>query len=312
MNDASTPGLPMATRWATGLAELATGYDGFVIDQFGVLHDGHRPYAGAAAALQTLRAQGKRVIVLSNSGKRAAHNARRLSAFGVSAGHVDGVLSSGELTWQMLQQRDRLPWSALGTRVLLLSPGDDAAMIEGLPLTPVNSVVEADFLLLASFPETLSPVSLTTLLGAAAQRKLPLLCANPDRHRLTASGVQPGCGALAADYEALGGTVIWVGKPYPLIYDACREWLARLGATRICAIGDSLEHDVRGGAGAGFDTCFIAGGLHAGDFARHAGHTNATGVTDFSSHQGELTRLLALPEASGSPAPTWALTTLHW
>jgi len=298
-----------ATRWANGLAELASCYDGFVIDQFGVLHDGHRPYSGAEEALQTLRAQGKRVIVLSNSGKRAAHNARRLAAFGVSADHVDGVLSSGELTWQMLHQRDRLPWSTLGTRVLLLSPDDDAAMIDGLPLIPVSTVVDADFLLLASFPEAVPPRALKALLQTASERSLPLICANPDRHRLTANGNQPGCGTLAMNYEALGGPVIWVGKPYPLIYEACREWLARLGATRICAIGDSLEHDVRGGAGAGFDTCFIAGGLHANDFARHAGKT---GAADFSLCQDELTRLLALPETSGTPAPTWALTTLNW
>jgi len=294
------PASPGSTRWASGLAELASCYDGFVIDQFGVLHDGHRPYAGAAEALYVLRTQGKRVIVLSNSGKRATHNAKRLATFGISADHVDGVLSSGELTWQMLQQRDRLPWSTLGTRVLLLNPDDDAAMIDGLPLIPVSTVVDADFLLLASFPEALPPPALKALLQAAAARSFPLICANPDRHRLTASGILPSCGALAADYEALGGPVIWVGKPYPLIYDSCREWLGRLGATRICAIGDSLEHDVRGGAGAGFDTCFIAGGLHANDFAR--------------SHDksGELTRLLHLPEASGTPAPTWALTTLNW
>ncbi len=309
MSRAPLPSGAAVTRWVNRLAELAPHYDGFVIDQFGVLHDGQRPYAGAADALQALRADGKRVIVLSNSGKRASHNARRLAAFGVSAAHVDGVLSSGELAWQMLHDRHRQPWSTLGTKVLLLSPDADAAMIEGLQVTPVSTVTEADFLLLASFPDALAPAALTALLHTAARRALPLLCANPDRHRLTADGVRPSCGTLAAAYEALGGPVIWVGKPYPLIYEACREWLARLGATRICAIGDSLAHDVRGGAGAGFDTCFVAGGLHANDFACS---TDPIGAADFSSHQVELVRLLALPEAAGTPAPTWALTTLNW
>ena len=297
------------TRWARGLAELAPHYDGFVIDQFGVLHDGQRPYNGAAAALLALRSQGKRVLVLSNSGKRAAHNRQRLAAFGISADHADGVLTSGELTWQMLHQRDRLPWSKLGAKVLMLSPGDDAAMIEGLPLTRVDAVDDADFLLLASFPESLPPAALAVLLQTAAKRSLPLLCANPDRHRLTASGVLPSCGSLASGYRAMGGPVIWVGKPYPLIYEASREWLARLGATRICAIGDSLEHDVRGGAGAGFDTCFIAGGLHSGDFARSA---KTTGVDGFAASQAELARLMTWPAISGVPAPNWALHTLNW
>jgi HAD superfamily hydrolase (TIGR01459 family) len=290
------------TRWAEGLAELAPHHNGFVLDQFGVLHDGQAPYPGVAEALRQLRAHGKRVLVLSNSGKRAAHNSARLARFGVTPELYDGVISSGEVCWQMLHRRDRAPWNTLGRRVLLVNPAEDAPMVEGLALEPVDTVARADFILLASLPDGMPPAALQPLLDGAAARGLALVCANPDRERLTPRGVEPSSGSVAARYEQMGGRVVWVGKPHPLIYDACRERLAALGVTRICAVGDSLEHDVLGGSRAGFDTCFIAGGLHAGDFAR-AGPAGAA---------AELQRLLAAPGAHGAPAPTWALHTLQW
>lgn len=308
------------TVWLQGLATLAEHYDGFVLDQFGVLHDGQRPYPGVAEALRQLRATGKHVMVLSNSGKRAAHNAERLARFGVTPDLYDSVLSSGEVTWQMLQRRDRAPWSALGTRVLLLNPADDAPMIDGLTLHPVAGVAQADFMLIASLPDAMRPHDRHGLLAQAVARGLMLVCANPDRERLTPRGNEPSSGALAALYEALGGAVVWVGKPYPLIYAACHERLQALGARRICAVGDSLEHDIQGGAGAGFDTCFIAGGLHGAAFeALDARATSTPRVrTAASADARPLTReqlladLLASPESHGAPAPTWALDTLRW
>ena len=290
------------TKWIESIAEAAANYDGFVVDQFGVLHDGVSAYPGAADALASLRAHGKHVLVLSNSGKRAAPNAARLARFGVGPDHYDELLTSGELTWQMLDRRDRAPWSGLGSRVLLLHPPDDRAMVEGLSLEAVTTPEEADFVLLASLAEDDTFEQMDRLLRVAADRRLPLVCANPDRQRLTRRGVVPSSGALAARYAALGASVIWVGKPHSLIYDACRERLQTLGARRICAIGDSLEHDIGGGARAGFETCLITGGLYRDEFAR----------AGTAGRDEELARLLRAPEADGTAPPTWILPTLRW
>lgn len=290
------------THWCTGLRELAASYDGFVVDQFGVLHDGRVPYRGAAAALRELRARGQRVIVLSNSGKRAATNAQRLLRFDVGPDNCDLLLTSGELTWKLLVARDRAPFDRLGHAVLMLHPRDDRVMIEGLHLHEAQGVADASFLLLASLADDQTPDTLRALLHQAAARRLPMVCANPDRLRFAAGQVRPAAGSVAALYQELGGHVTWVGKPHPLVYDACREQFAAWGATRICAIGDSLEHDVGGGAAAGFDTCFIAGGLHAQQF-------DAAGP---EGRDAQLARLLVTPHAAAVPAPTWALPTLRW
>jgi len=297
------------TRWIEGLAEIAAGaegYDGFVIDQFGVLHDGSTPYPGAAEALAELRQRGRRVIVLSNSGKRAAPNGKRLARFGVTPQHYDALITSGELTHQMLRQRDRAPFDRLGRRVLLGHPEDDAPLIEGLGLQPVEDAAEAHFVLLASLPEDRSAEALLPRLAAATARRLPLLCANPDVHRLTPRGVEPSTGWLAERHAAAGAEVVWLGKPHALIYTVCREALGRMGSRHFLAIGDSLAHDIAGGLGAGYDTCFIGAGLHGQDFAT---------CRSPAERYALLERLVAEAGAKAAavpPTPQWAMHTLRW
>ena len=57
---------------APGLSAFADGYDGFILDLWGVLHDGIRPYPGALDCLDRLAAAGKRVCLLSNAPRRVA------------------------------------------------------------------------------------------------------------------------------------------------------------------------------------------------------------------------------------------------
>src|SRR5690606_23462326 len=85
-----------------GLGEVANRYDAFFIDQFGVLHDGTAPYPYAAETLLRLTRAGKRVMLLSNSGKRSAANETRLERLGFSREGWTDFLSSGEVAWSML------------------------------------------------------------------------------------------------------------------------------------------------------------------------------------------------------------------
>jgi ribonucleotide monophosphatase NagD (HAD superfamily) len=91
--DMTAPAAP-AIRDLYGLMPF---YDVFVLDQFGTLNDASTLYPGVAELLRALRAAGKRVATLSNSGKRAAENWRRLHRLGVPDGSFDVVLTSGEV-----------------------------------------------------------------------------------------------------------------------------------------------------------------------------------------------------------------------
>lgn len=256
-----------APRWAEGLEALLDVHDGFIVDQFGVLHDGQQAFAGAADALRRLRAAGRRVIVLSNSGKRAEANRRRLQRFGFDERHMDALLTSGELLHQRLATRQGAPFDRLGRRLWLADPAEDAATLAGLDIEPVEHIEQAEAIVLASLPDQAGAAeTLRPTLAQGLRFGLPLLCANPDRLRLSRRGIEPSAGTLAAEYEAAGGEVVWIGKPHGLIFAACTAQLERLGARRPVMVGDSLEHDIAGGAAAGHATCLITGGLLQAEF----------------------------------------------
>lgn len=289
-----------APQFIEGIRELAEYYDGFAIDQWGVLHDGQNAYPGAIDCLRQLSEQGKTVVVLTNSGKRADVNARRIAALGFKAEYYTTVVSSGEATRAALSQRSDSYFASLGQRCLLFSQGGDRSVVEGLDLELVERVEDADFILLAGIDEDKSGKFYEHTLAYGSMRNLPLICANPDQIRITAHGLLPSCGAIAQRYEALGGeAVIYIGKPYPEIYRYCRQIFGSLTPDRIIAIGDSLQHDIRGAVTAGFATAFITEGIHQQDFAD---------VNDADAWRRRLSTLAK----SHQTVPDWVLPSLQW
>ncbi|MCP4559376.1 MAG: TIGR01459 family HAD-type hydrolase [Bosea sp.] len=257
---------PPRTTFPDDLAALMPRYDGFLLDQWGVLHDGVRPYSDAVAALEMLRRVGKRVIILSNSGRSGVENVQQLAKFGFARELYDEVISAGDDARDALAARDEPFHQALGRRCLLLAREGEAHLAEGLGLDLVDDVEAADFILLMTMdPPRQSVTGWMTLLEAASERRLPLVCANPDLHRASPSGgLQEAPGLVARAYEQLGGAVRYHGKPQPRIYRTCLTKLG-LDRSRVVAIGDSLEHDIAGAQGAGIDSVFIAGGIHRGE-----------------------------------------------
>jgi HAD superfamily hydrolase (TIGR01459 family) len=255
-----------ATAFPGGLGALAQRYDGFLIDQWGVLHDGTRPYSDAVSCLGKLRAAGKAVIILSNSGRSGADNEAVLASMGFSRDLYDRVASAGDDARDALARRSEPAYRDLGRRCLLLARPGEEHLAAGLGLTLADEAGEADFLFVMSMDSQRQSVAgWKPVLEQALRRGLPMICGNPDRYRVHADGTlheAPGLAALA--YEEMGGTVHYHGKPHPRIYRSCLRFMDR-PAGRLLAIGDSLEHDVAGAARAGIDAAFIAGGIHRGD-----------------------------------------------
>ena len=247
----------------TGLGEIADRFDGFCVDQFGVMHDGQRPYDGAVEALSRLTALGKAVIILTNSGKRAKPNIDRIVSVGFPRASFTDVVSSGEVAWDGLRTgRLGSPFGA-GRRLALIGNADDDYGLNGLDLRFVEDWSQAEGLLIlgSDCPRTSLDAYRTRLLPAA-RAKVPALCCNPDITMLTKQGLQPGAGSIAALYGDLGGIVTYVGKPHPAIYEQAIR-VTGLAPDRILAIGDSLDHDIAGGAGAGLATALVRTGILA-------------------------------------------------
>ncbi|WP_426126490.1 TIGR01459 family HAD-type hydrolase [Pararhizobium sp. PWRC1-1] len=246
----------------SGLNEIEERFDAFLIDQFGVLRDGKGPYPKAVETLRRLKQAGKTIIILSNSGKRSAENDRRLAALGFDPQSWDWFLTSGEVAWRILQAESRQLSSGIARKCLLISRDGDTSPLDGLDLTRTESGEDADFILLAASEGDVHPLSFyEALLAPAAARGVPCLCTNPDKIMLTKEGTAFGAGRIAELYEELGGTVRWIGKPFPDIYATARDFLGSIAPEKICCIGDSIEHDIAGAAGAGLKSILVTTGI---------------------------------------------------
>ncbi len=255
-----------------GLRLLAERYDGFIVDLWGVLHDGIRPYDGAVRCLAELRGRDKRIVILSNAPRRAAEVARRTAELGIGPQLYDALMSSGEEAWRCLKDRPDPWYRRLGRAVYCMMAARDRGMLAGLELRPVERIDRAEFVLALGVDGPGDGLAdYEAALAAAVARRLPMVCANPDLE-VVRGGVREICaGALARRYEELGGAVRYHGKPYPSVYESCLALLGRPARGRVLAIGDSLSTDVAGATGVGLDSLLVAGGIHAEEFAAPGG-----------------------------------------
>ncbi|WP_407150996.1 TIGR01459 family HAD-type hydrolase [Bradyrhizobium sp. ORS 86] len=249
-------------RIPRGIQDLVDLFDCFIVDQFGVLHDGTRPYPGAVDALVMLKQAGKTILVLSNSGRRSGPNEQRLLGFGFQNGSWDYFLSSGEVAWKRLDRMLRERSAAQPLKCLLMARGGDRSAVEGLPLEIVESGAEADIVLLSgSMGDHFDMDHYRRLLEPAAARNVTCICTNPDKIMLTQVGPRFGAGRIAEVYAEMGAPVTWIGKPFPEIYEAAVEMLGRPLAARTACVGDSIEHDIAGGQRAGLPTVLVGTGI---------------------------------------------------
>lgn len=255
-----------------GIAALASEFDGFIVDQWGILHDGTRPYPGAVDCLEQLRRAGKHVVVLSNSGRRDAENIRLMASMGFDPRLFDRFVSAGEDAREAIERRGHSFHARLGRRYFAFTRDDNVSLLEGLALERVARVEDADFLMVIGIDSPrLGIADYETLLAAGAARRLPLVCANPDLKRVSPAGLMDAPGALARRYEHLGGKVFYHGKPHAAIYQSCLAALPGCAAVKVVAVGDSIEHDILGAANAGLRSAFVAGGVHVAELGARWG-----------------------------------------
>jgi HAD superfamily hydrolase (TIGR01459 family) len=254
-----------------GLAALAGRYDVLLSDVWGVIHNGRESFPGPCAALARWRAEVGPVVLISNAARPSAPVAEQLDGLGVPRTAWSALVTSGDVTRRLLAERAPGPAYRIGA-------DRDAPLYEGLGLdfAPLD---EARFIACAGLvnDEVETPEDYRELLTAAAKRRLPMICANPDRVVQRGDGLIYCAGALAELYEALGGgEVVMAGKPFAPIYEAC---LARAGElldrpvdkARVLAIGDGVVTDAKGANAQGIDLLFVAAGIHGAEMRDAAG-----------------------------------------
>jgi HAD superfamily hydrolase (TIGR01459 family) len=253
----------------SGLAGLAPPFDGFLLDLWGVVHNGHSPYPHAADCMRRLRHGGKTVLLLSNAPRTAGPVRTFLDRLGVPRDAYDDILTSGELTRRALAQGTA---GVAGRRYFRIGPERDWGLLDGLDFALVAEIAAADFVLCTGLfdDERETVADYEALLAEAARRQLPMVCANPDLTVMRGPKTILCAGSVAAAYEKCGGSVRYFGKPHRSAYAACLQQLG-LAAAQLLAVGDSLRTDIAGATAAGIASVLVAGGIHADEWGVRPG-----------------------------------------
>ncbi len=279
-----------------GFAPLAERYDGFVLDLWGVVHDGVTAFPHAVDCLKQLRAAGKRTLLLSNVPRPNAAAQAMMRGMGIDDQLYTDILTSGEAVRRALQSPPDLWWAELGQRVFHLGPARDRPLLEGLPLHIAPSPRDADFVLNTGPDDHRNPSDMTEfepVLQDCARYRLKMICANPDLVVIR-GGVRVLCaGALAVRYQELGGDVRSLGKPDPAIYQPVLQRLD-LPPRRVLAVGDSLHTDIAGAAGVDLAACWVLSGIHGAALADGQGGFDTTAV-EAAAHAAGVAPVVTVP-----------------
>lgn len=276
-------------------APLAERYDAFILDLWGVVHDGRRPYPGAVECLARLRDAGKPVAFLTNAPRRGWFINDFLHNMGIAPDLYAGTMSSGEASWRFLKEGG-LPWQ--GRRAFFVGTERDLSVIEEDAARLVERPEDADFLLNTgpdprAVPTDVAPFVPT--LRACFDAGLPMLCVNPDRAVMVGGNRVLCAGAFADVYLGWGGAVVEVGKPDAAVYGPALDLLGNPDRSRVLCVGDTPHTDLAGAKAAGMDSLWALTGLTA----------------DAHGDDPDPAALARIAEAEGV-APVGLLRTLRW
>jgi HAD superfamily hydrolase (TIGR01459 family) len=254
MRKAAIPILP-------SIAELAPSYDAWIVDIWGVIHNGASAFAAAGAACRRFRAGGGIVVLLSNAPRPFAAVLGQMARLGVDPDAYDTGVTSGDAARGLIEA-----WA--GRPLLHIGPERDLGLFEGLDAAMVPAEAAQGIVCSGLFDDTReTPADYAPLFDRLAARRLPMICANPDLVVERGDKLVYCAGSLAAAYAERGGEVLYAGKPHAPIYARTLDVIERLkGAPvpkeRILAIGDGLDTDLAGAHAAGLSSVFIASAVH--------------------------------------------------
>ncbi len=254
----------MTLRAINGLSDVAGEFDAFILDLWGVVHDGARAYPPSAATFKSLKADGKKTLLLSNAPRRAYVLEEAMTRMGIARVLYGEVLSSGEATREALISRKDPFFAALGQRAYHLGPERDRSIFDDTGIEILKQPDAADFVVNTG-PDGLDEgvEDYSAALEIARARNLPMVCANPDMLVIREGKPIVCAGAIAQRYESMGGRVAYRGKPDPAVYNLAVERLGIFDRRRIAVVGDALETDVKGANAAGLSAIWCTGGIHA-------------------------------------------------
>ena len=237
-------------RELNNLSEISNNYDTFVIDLWGVIHNGITLNSKAMETIENLNNKSKKIVFLSNAPRPSLKVTNFLSKMGMNKKFLSNVMTSGEAAMHAINQ------NKFGKTFFHLGPPRDTSVFDKVKENRTN-IEQCDFILCTGlfddYGDDLNYYK--EFLRNHISKKL--ICTNPDLtvHR---GDIEELCaGSIAKIFEELGGKVSYFGKPYPKVYNLCFS-----KKEKVLAIGDNLRTDIKGANNLNVDCVFITDGVH--------------------------------------------------
>jgi HAD superfamily hydrolase (TIGR01459 family) len=243
--------------------ELTDRYDNFIVDVWGVLHDGYTVFNGVIETLQGLKELGKSVILLSNTPRRIYVLAANLKQMGITPDLYTTIHTSGEDTYEHLTQDKDPFYATLSRKCYLITSLEHEHLIEDCKLIRVDTLKDASFIFNTGPDHFLNTTEhyYKDLLQEALEHDLPMICVNPDISVIMGNKKNMCAGSIAVYYESMGGRVRYHGKPFTSIYESILKKFPKHDKSRTIAIGDSIRTDIKGAQDFGIDSVLVLSGL---------------------------------------------------
>ena len=235
-------------------------------DVWGVVHNGVAATPDACDALTRFRARGGTVVLITNAPRpgEVVHASSSTSS-ACRATAYDGIVSSGDVTRALMPERPgetRVPYRA-GARPADLRRSRRCSFV------PIES---ADYVVCSGLfddDDRDARRSIARCSARCASASCSWSAPIPTSWSSAATSWSIARARIADLYAALGGEVIYAGKPHRPIYEQAlaRRRRSCAAATtahaRVLAIGDSVRTDLKGAAAFGIDCLFVTAGIHA-------------------------------------------------
>ena len=235
------------------LSEIYKSYDTYIIDLWGVMHNGIKLNPGAVEVIKNLEAKKKRVVFLSNAPRPSEGVIEFLKKIKMDEKYLKNVFTSGEAAIDSLKK------NKFGLSFFHLGPERDKSLFKGLEKNK-TSIEKCDFILCTGlFDENQDLKFYRNLLKGNTQKKL--ICTNPDLIVHKGNKEEYCAGKIAEIYNLMGGKVVYFGKPHKEVYDL----ILKKGEKNLI-IGDNLNTDIKGANNLLTDSLFITNGVHRTEF----------------------------------------------
>jgi HAD superfamily hydrolase (TIGR01459 family) len=261
------------TKFCQGISDISDSYTGFLIDTWGVVHDGEKIFEPVIEALKELKQRNKFVLFMSNSELRAGEMAAHLKKMGLPDGLYSAILTSGEYLYQGIESQNDDIFKGIGKICYLIGGDRSRKFLENMNIQVTNDIALASFMIISGWDEPKGNVEdYEETLREAIRRRIKVLCINADSHAILGLNYTSVAHLISKRMQELGGVIQMIGKPYKPMFHHCIKILHQndIYPGQTVMIGDSMAHDIIGASLVNMDTCLVKNGMHGPTFKNAA------------------------------------------